>query len=286
MTATKLNVAALVEQMPHADSPGKTSKFTGPTRYEAERVVTQILDGGREALLELVRMIRDANGAGERNYKPGYVLHCVALHVGRPGYQGQRRMFAETLASKLGGDEPSKDIQGFLIRELQVAGSERVAAGLGKLLDDDELCEYAAQALIAIGEGAAARFREALPGAKGKNRITIVQALGVVRDPESVTALGGAAREKDQDVRLAAAWALANIGDHRGADAVIRAVTNAGGWERIQMIKACLLLAENLLADGSKAAAVRIYETLRDTCQDPADRYVREAAERALAAVS
>lgn len=285
--AAEAGVAALVHQMPDADSPGEPSKFTGPSRDTAKHIVMQILAGGRESLLALIGMIRDANGFGEKNYKPGYVLHCIALHVGRPGYQGQRRMFARTFASKLGDDQLPKDIQGFLVRELQVAGGREVVETLGKLLADDELCDYAAQALIAIGtDGAAAQLRDALPAARGKNRVTIVQALGALGDRDSVTALRRATVEKDQEVRLAAAWALARSGDPRGADAVLRRARESVGWERIQMTKACLLLAENVMTAGWKAAAVEIYEALRRGSKDPADRYVREAAERGLQARS
>ena len=282
MIGSKPDVATLVNRMPDADNPGKPSKFTGPTREAAKSVVAQILAEGRESLLELIGMIRDANGFGEENYKPGYVLHCIATHVGRPGNDEQRRLFAETLASRLGSSGAPKGIQGYLVRELQVAGGRDVTETLGKLLPDDELCEYAAQALVAIGDAGAAQLRSALPTAKGKNRVTVVQALGAVRDAGSVAALKKVLEEEDRDVRMAAAWSLARGADPGGAEAVVRAADRAEGWERIQITKACLLLAENLLKRGKRGPGVKILEHLRDTREDPADRYIREAAKRAL----
>ena len=227
-------------------------------------------------------MIRDANGFGEESYKPGYVLHCIAIHVGRPGGDEQRRLFAETLASRLGGDGVDRGIQGYLVRELQVAGGPQVAEVLGRLLVDDELCEYAAQALVAIEDGAAARLRSALAAVKRMSRVTVVQALGAVRDTGSVEALAKVLEEEDGDVRMAAAWALARGGAPDGVEAVVRAADRADGWERIQLTKACLLLAENLLKSGKREPGVKILEHLRDTREDPAERYIREAAERAL----
>lgn len=286
MTTVKLKVAALVEQMPDADSPGKPSKLTGPTREAADRIVSEILDGGRESLLELIGMIRDANGFGEKNYKPGYVLHCAAVAVGRPAREEKRREFAQTIASRLGPDGPSKGIQGYLIRELQVAGGREVVPALGRVLLDDELCGYAVQALVAIGAGAAAVLRDALPRVRGKNRVSVVQALGVLRDAKSARALRSTVTGDDADARLAAAWALANIGDPYGPNAVLEAAGKAEGWERIQLVKACLLLAETFLSQARKAEAARVYTTLREASSDPADAYVREAAERGLAGVA
>jgi len=59
----------------------------------------------------------------------------------------------------------------------------------------------------------------------------------------------------------------------------------ADGWQRIQATDACLLLAENLVASGKRDEAVRIYTHLKDARTDPSERYVRDAAEKALAAV-
>ena len=53
--------------------------------------------------------------------------------------------------------------------------------------------------------------------------------------------------------------------------------------EPLTRLAACLLLAENLLAAGSRKEAVRIYTHLRDTRTEPAEAYVRDAAARGLA---
>ena len=58
------------------------------------------------------------------------------------------------------------------------------------------------------------------------------------------------------------------------------------GWERIQAGKHCLVLAEKLTASGKKVEAAKIYTHLRDTRTDPSEKYIREAAERGLAATN
>ena len=141
------------------------------------------------------------------------------------------------LASQIGEDRP-KEVQKYLIRELQVAGGREAVESLGKVLTDEELCEPAAQALVSIGDGAAGQLRQALPRAKGKCRLTILQNLGVVGDIESASALKSAINYEDQEVRITAVWALANMGDASSADTLLRVADKAEGWERIQATKA------------------------------------------------
>ncbi len=211
------------------------------------------------------------------------VIHGLALYLCRPEKKKQREVFTAALLSQLGGDRP-KSVQGFVVRELQVAGGKESVGPLGKLLADGELYEDAAAALLAIRDGALEPFRKALPAAKGKQRLTVVQALGILRDAESAEALKKAAGDEDRDTRLAALWGLAHLGDAGSAALVLKAADAPEGWERIKAAQACLLLAENLLAAGKKAEAAKIYKRLKETRTDSSEAYVREAAERGLAA--
>jgi HEAT repeat protein len=285
MATTKPDIKALVAQMPDSDKPGEASKFTGPDPGKAEDIYTAILSGGRDSLLELMALLRDPSDPEYKDFRPEYVLHGLALYVGRPGKEKPRKMFAETLVLRLGSEKVPKAVQGFLIRELQVTGDKGVAKALGKMLADEELCEYAAQALVAIGDGAARQLRSALDKAKGKCRVTIAQNLGVVRDVSSVRALRKCLSDPDCDVRLAAAWALARIGDAGSVALLLKAADVEPGWERIKATQACLVLAENLIAAKKKKDAAKVYAHLRDTRTDAKEKYVREAAEKALAAI-
>jgi len=284
MQATKPDVGALVGQMPDADTPGKTDKFTGPDPTAADKVFDEILSGGRGSIEELIAMIHDTTDPKFKDFRPEYVLHCLAVRVGGPGKEVERKMLADTLASLVADEKLSAGIRGVLLRQLQVAGGRDAVEAIGKQLLDDALCETATQALTVIREGAVEQLRKALPGARGRNRVTIVQALGVLRDAGSLSALREAAGDADRDVRIAAAWALANTGDPAAADAAIKASEANDGWERIEATKACLLLAEKLRAAGKKGEAVAIYRHLKESRKGDSEAYVREAAERGLAA--
>ncbi|HBO52104.1 MAG TPA: hypothetical protein DD471_08990 [Planctomycetes bacterium] len=279
----QVNVAAIVEKLPDADRPGTASKFTGPAPDEAKKLVASILSGGREAILELAEMIRDANGKGEKNFKPGYLLHAIALRVGDKGRDKDKLVFTEALASLLGGDNPPPGAQEYLLRELQCAGGPEVVKTLGALLEKPGIWEHALSALVAIGTGAGEPLRKALAGAKGRRRLAILQALGSIRDTASTAALAGATEDKDENTRLVAGWGLARVAAPACVQPVVKAAAKAKSWEKIQANKAALLLAENLAASGNKDKARETCNLLINANQEEDDSYVREIAERIIA---
>jgi hypothetical protein len=271
-------LASLIGSLPDPDEQGMLSKID---KDVVDSVIAGIYKGGQESILGLIDMLVEP-GKGD-DVKPRYALHGLAVYVCKLEDKNQKRKFAGILASQLGGGRP-KAVQGYIIRQLQVAGGKEAAPQIGKLLCDEELCEYAASALVAIGEGAGEQLRKALPEATGKCRLTIVQNLGVVRDAKAVASLKKIVSDTDRNTRLAALWALANIGDAGSADILMKAADTKDAYERIKATQACLLLAERLLAANFKAEAVRIYTYLRDSRTDTSERYVRDAAATALAA--
>ena len=103
-----------------------------------------------------------------------------------------------------------------------------------------------------------------------------------MQDNDSAAALKKALSEPDRDVRVTAAWALANIGEASATDALLKSADSAEGWERTEATRHCLLLAERLASNSKQSQANRIYAHLRDTRKDPSDRHIREIAEKAL----
>jgi hypothetical protein len=75
------------------------------------------------------------------------------------------------------------------------------------------------------------------------------------------------------------------MGDAGAVERLIQAADVEPGWERIEATKHCLVLAEKLAAAGDKAGADKIYAHLRDTRTDPQEKYIRDAAQRGLAAM-
>jgi hypothetical protein len=286
-TSAVEDLAALVARMPDLDKQGKVH---GPPWAEAEQVLAELLAGGKDAVAKLVALLPE-HDQGE-NYKVRYLLHSAVTYAARPGKEKERGIVVEGLLSALGGQafrpdsgQASRTAQGIAIRELHKIAGKEAAEGLGKVLLDEALGEDAAQALLAIREGALEQFRRALPQAKGKALVSVLQALGVLRDAESVEGFRKATASEDPATRLTGLWALANVGDPGSVELLLKAAGAQEPHPRQRAVSFCLLLAERLAAAGRKDDARKIYAHLRDSRTEESERYVRDAAQAGLEAL-
>lgn len=311
MPAAKVNIAGLVAQMPETDREkqarkeaeqraqqpaeqetkpnekpdrrGAASKFTGPDLEFGKTLFEQALAGGREALDDLANLVRDPGNPEFKDYKAEYFLHGLAIYVSAPGREAQRTEVVRALVAQISNGEVSQQVRAFFIRELRVIGTKDAATALGKLLNDEQLCADAAAALVSLGQ--AEPLRNALDGATGKCRLSIVQSLGALRDEQSLTLLRAALTDADAEIRLAAAWALARIGDVDSIGPLLQLADVEPRWERIKGTQSCLLLAENLAAKGRRKEARKIYLHFQATRTDPHEWYLHQLADKALLAL-
>jgi hypothetical protein len=250
MTDSNARVPEIVALLPEADEPGTESRFTGPDRSVVEEVVAKTL-ARPQNLEQLVAMVRSASGAGEVDYRPGYLLHVVALEVCRPGREAERSRVAQAIAARVLDDATPAGAGQFLVSVLQTCGGDEVVPPLGKLLDHPELCEPATLALAAIGgAGAAAALRSALAGARKERLVSLAHALGHLRARSALAELRELAGHDTAEVRLAAIAALAALGDAESVATVRAAMEHATGWERVQARAAYLALTEALERGG------------------------------------
>lgn len=259
------------------------AKFPTPakkdgTLFEIDKAATdaalvELMKAPDKSIAGLVELLSVKGGDSQARH----AIHAMVMRVGGEKEKAARQSVARSLAASLEGDRP-KPIQSFVIAQLQLVGSEPEAAAVGKKLLDAELTETAAQALLAIG--AAEPFRAALPQATGKQRIVIVHGLGTLKDKSSADALKKLLDE--EDVRLTAAWALANLPDAASADRLLKLADAAKGSDRNTATDACFLLAERLLAQGDKTAARGIYTRLHESRTEKSEKYVKDAAAKGL----
>jgi len=229
----------------------------------ADKVGEKLIAGGADMIAELVGLVGQKFG-DPAGATPKYALHAAVLYAGRPGRDKDRKTVAETLAAQLAAKH-SNDLKAFIIRQLQFCGRSAEIPALAKFLGDKTLCEPATQAMLAIGgDEAVAALRGALKGADGACRVTFLNAVGRMRDKASAPLAAKLAKDKDRDVRIAAMYALGNIGSADSAGLMLKAAGGKDSYERTQIVDAYLLLARRMAAQGDAAAAAKACRALPD----------------------
>lgn len=277
--AVSEQLKTLVEQMPDPDGRGMYTENID--KEKIEKAVEAIYKGGRANMQGLVEMLGEPGS--DEDVKPHYALHSVLNHTLIVGDEKAQKEFCDVLAAELSGNH-SDYIKSYLCQELQWAGDRAAVPALGKLLTDEELCDPAAMALVAINDGAADELRKAVPQAKGKSRLAVMDALAALADDKSATAFKDALTDEDREVRIAGGVGLSKLGDPGSVDLLTKAADVEPGWERIQAAKNCLVLAENLSANGKKSDAQKVYKYLHDSRKDPTEKYIRDLAAKAMSA--
>jgi len=257
------------------------AKFPAPTAQAAGPVCKDLLAGGKAVIDELIALVGENFGDAD-GVKAKYALHAVTLYAGRPGATGDCKTVASALAAHLGANH-SEDIKAFLCRQLQFCGRTDDVPALAPLLDHEQLCDPAAQALCAIGGTKATRaMANALSGAKGKRRVTLIAALGHLGDASALATIRKAATDNDGDARLAALYALANAGDAQAIDICIKAASAKPSFERSQAFDACLLLARRLAELGRRNEAKAMLARMTGAPKNTWTRHEQHALQHAL----
>jgi HEAT repeat protein len=100
------------------------------------------------------------------------------------------------------------------------------------LYDDFETQMAAAEALGALGSGAMDQLLKKIRSRNRAVKISIIEALGVIRDPRAVDPLLEALGDKNAEVRWESAIALGEIGDDRAIPALIKALEDPDKYVR------------------------------------------------------
>ncbi|MHC4503523.1 MAG: HEAT repeat domain-containing protein, partial [Planctomycetota bacterium] len=276
------DLAALVERIPNRDRDGK---HTGPAPEQAMEIYRELLKGGARSTAANVRALVGMlvePGKGE-DYKARYVLHGLVTHVTRPGTEDARRAVGAALISSLESAR-SPNVKAYVVGELQFLADRRAVRSLGKLLTDDALSDSAARALVSIGPEAAPELARAVRAARGRNRLSVVLALGEVGDSKSVDALVPLLRDPDDATRLAAAAALGKIADVRAVEPLMRALDSTKGQETIGIAEACFVLAGNLIKARKGDEALTIFRHMWKSLADRDEPQIKHAVVEGLAA--
>jgi HEAT repeat protein len=153
----------------------------------------------------------------------------------------------------------------FACRQLSIIGTNASVSTLAKMLTGEETSDMARYALERIpGSAADDALRNALPNAKGKPQVGIINSLGQRRDRKAVGNLTMLLGSPDQTVATAAAAALGQIADAQATKALAKAKDTTKGKVQLRVLDAYLRCADQLLANGKRSQALAIYTELQN----------------------
>jgi len=183
--------------------------------------------------------------------------------IATQGDAAARKALEKSLVDALAGGI-SRSAQDYVCRKLRVVGTTQSVEALAALLPAEETSHIARYALERIpDEKAVEAMRDALPKVGSKLKPGIIGSLGVRRDKKSITVISNLLGDSDIQVAKAAAQSLGLIGTSAAAEELSEFVKKASAAMKIPVADACLVCAEQLLADGEKSEAVALYNKLK-----------------------
>ncbi|MGD0094363.1 MAG: HEAT repeat domain-containing protein, partial [Planctomycetota bacterium] len=257
------------------------AKFPAASIAEGQALAADLVKLGPAGVKEICGQLMEP-GQGDDS-KARFALHGIVLQVTRPGADAERLMAEGAVLEALAAAQ-KPEVKAFLLEQLKLVGKDAAVAQLSGFLADERLCEPATQALLQIRTPAAgAALSKALPEAKGKNLVTIVRALGELREKSAAKALLPLAAGEDAVLRQSAWFALANIADPAAGEALAKAAAATGPYERSVGTSMYLLLASRLAEAGDKDACAKICRSLLAARTDPRESNVYSGALATLA---
>jgi HEAT repeat protein len=116
-------------------------------------------------------------------------------------------------------------------------------------------------------EKAVEAMRDSLPKVSSKIKPGIMGSLGKRRDTKSIQAISKLLGDSDIEVAGAAAESLAMIGTPAAARELSKFAKKAPANMKVPVADACLICADQLLADGQKSEALALYNELKSDDQ-------------------
>jgi hypothetical protein len=194
-----------------------------------------------------------------------------------------RKALEKSLVDILAGGI-SRSAQDYVCRRLRIIGTVQSITVLGTLLRAEETSHIARYALEGIpGRRAGTVLRNALPKVDNTLKPGLIGSLGVRRDKQSIKAISELLGDSDSQVAQAAAHSLGLIATPEAAGALSTFAKKAPDTMKVPVADACLICAEQLLADGNKTEAVALYKELNS---DNQPKQVKVAAMKGMLAAA
>lgn len=229
-------------------------RFPGETAAATTALAAELVALGPGGLARTLALVLPPGGGNDA--KARFAASGLAVHVTRAGAESERRMFAGALLSAL-ATSGDKTVAAFFMTQLQLCGRVETVKPLARYLTDKDLAAPAAAVLQTIGGPEASRLLlKSLDAAPLPAKLSIVDALGALRNREAVKRILALTDGPDEGLRRAARSALANIGDPSAGPALAKVRVAASWNERAEAPALHLHFARRLKEAGRSAEAL------------------------------
>ena len=252
-----------------------TSKETTGMTLAAGSATVAVAQTDSAAVDKASETLKTYDWGADRNTLNPIDEAIIATH----GDAAARKSLEKSLVGALAGGI-SRSAQDYVCRKLRVVGTTQSVEALAALLPVEETSHIARYALERIpDEKAAEAMRDALPKVSSKLKPGIIGSLGVRRDKKSIMVISKLLGDSDIQVAKAAAQSLGLIGTSAAAKELSKFAKKASANMKMPVADACLVCAEQLLADGEKSEAVALYKELKG---DDQPSHVKAAAMKGM----
>lgn len=177
---------------------------------ESTLIFNAILDYGLEGVVHICRQLGFHDDQDLVQAK--WALHGLAVYVTGRGREQKRELYISGLIKALDLSLPVNQ-KVFIINQMQISGGSESVSALGSYIDDPDLYEPAIQALTTIGSKSAGEaLLKALPTVNGKQKVAIIQALGMMRYEPAGEEILALLNDSNDIVRKLSGFALSNMG--------------------------------------------------------------------------
>jgi len=264
-------IADLLAQMPAKDSAHLSDNM---------KEIAAMGENGLSGMAELL----SAPGKGD-NSKPQYAINGFSYYATQPGREDWRRMSERAYCQALTKVTHPVN-KAFIISQLQIVGqSDEAVSCLKNYLNDEQLCDNAAKALIQINSPAAKEaLLNAAQNSNGKARLSLIKALGDSRYNKALPFITSLANSDDKMLAKVALYSLANIGDASSAQLLSNAAQKSNfTFEETNTTDSYLLYLNRLVENGNNNLANKLASSLMKSTKQDNQVHTRIAAMTLLA---
>lgn len=236
-----------------------TSKETTKMTLAAGVATVAVAQTNSAAVDKALETLKTYDWGADREVLKPIDQAIVATQSDAAARNALEKSLVDALASGI-----SRSAQDYVCRKLRVVGTTQSVKALAALLPAEETSHIARYALERIpDEKAAEAMRDALPKVSSKLKPGIIGSLGVRRDKNSIMVISKLLGDSDIQVAKAAAQSLGLIGTSAAAKELSKFAKKASANMKMPVGDACLVCAEQLLAEGEKSEAVALYKELQ-----------------------